>query len=151
MLVNYSSVKCWRRYHQCWLNFHLCWRKYHLWWLYFHLCWLKSCLWWQLSTNIGKNIICAGYIFICGGKNICVGYIFVCVGENLICVGYTFVCVGENIICVTTFSSVLAKISSMLAIFLYLLVENYVYCNSPTQMFPIKTTPLVALILFCRY
>ena len=62
-----------------------------------------------------------------------------------------FVCVGENIICVATFSSVLAKISSMLAIFSYLLVENYVYCNSPTQMFPIKTTPLVELILFCRY
>ena len=41
-----------------------------------------------------------------------------------------------------------AKISSVLATFSSVLVENYVYCNSPTQIFPTKTTPLVALILF---
>ena len=42
--------------------------------------------------------------------------------------------------------------SSLLAIFLSVLVEissvlvgNYVYCKSPTQIFPTKTTPLVAL------
>ena len=39
------------------------------------------------------------------------------------------------------FSSVVAKISSVL-------VEHYVYCKSPTQIFPTKTTPLMVLILF---
>ena len=49
---------------------------------------------------------------------------------------------------VANFSSVVAKISYVLVIFSSVLVENYVYCNSPTQMFLTKTTPLVALILF---
>ena len=39
------------------------------------------------------------------------------------------------------FSSVLVEISSVL-------VENYVCCKSPTQIFPTKATPLVVLILF---
>ena len=38
------------------------------------------------------------------------------------------------------------KISSVLAIFSSVLVENYVHCKSPTQIFPTKTIPLVALI-----
>ena len=49
---------------------------------------------------------------------------------------------------VAKISSVVAKISSVLATFSSVLVEHYVYCNSPTQIFPTKTTPLVALILF---
>ena len=32
-------------------------------------------------------------------------------------------------------SSVVAKVSSVLATFSSVLVENYVYCNSPTQIF----------------
>ena len=38
-----------RKYHLCWLYFHLCWRKYHLCWLYLCLCWRKShqC-WWKI-------------------------------------------------------------------------------------------------------
>ena len=48
-----------------------------------------------------------------------------------------------------TFVSVLAKISSVCK-FSSMVVENYVYCSSPTQIFPTKTTPLVALILFLK-
>ena len=46
--------------------------------------------------------------------------------------------------------SVLAKISFALAIFSCVLVENYVHCKLPMQIFPTKTTPLMALILFGR-
>ena len=92
------------------------------------------CIWY-----VGENIIYVGYIFICVFI-----YIFICAGENIICVGENIICVGY------IFLSVLVKMSSVLNIFLYVLVENYLYCSFPTQIFPRQTTPLVALILFCR-
>ena len=47
-------------------------------------------------------------------------------------------CAVAEILCaVAEISSVVAKIS--------------LYCNSPTQIFPTKTTSLVALILFRKY
>ena len=70
----------------------------------------------------------------------------------------------------TTLSSVFAKILSVLAVFSSVLdmfssvwdkipsrvvkissvlVGNYVFCKSLTQIYPTKTAPLVALILFC--
>ena len=74
---------------------------------------------------------------------------------------------GENVICVNILavfssvlvkiSSVLAKILSVLAVFSSVLVKissvlvgNDVYCKWPTHIFLTKTTPVVALILFCK-
>ena len=41
-----------------------------------------------------------------------------------------------------------AKISCALAEISSVVAKISLYCNSPTQIFPTKTTPLVALILF---
>ena len=48
-------------------------------------------------------------------------------------------------------SCALAEISCVVAVFSSVLVGNYVHCKSPTQIFPTKTSPLLALILFRRF
>ena len=125
----------------CWFYFHLWWRKYHLCWLYIHLRWQFF-----LSTSTGENIICIGVI-ICGGENI------ICVGGKLCILFLSALAKISSALAI--FSSVLAKISCALAkiscvvaVFSSVLVGNYVHCKSPTQIFPTKTSPLLALILF---
>ena len=113
-------------------------------------------------------VTCSVFIFV-GENTICVGVIFICVGENvtvLVVVEMSSV-LGVNVICVNilaVFLSLLAKMSSMLvkilsvwAVFSSVLVKissasvgNDAYCKWPTHIFLTKTTPLVALIPFCK-
>ena len=147
----------------CWCYFHLWWRKYHLCWLYIHLRW--QCF---LSTSTGENIIFIGVIIICGGENIiCVGgklcilflsalakissalAIFSSVLAKISCALAKISCALAEIACaLAEISCALAKISWVVAVFSSVLVGNYVHCKSPTQIFPTKTSPLLALILF---
>ena len=117
-----------------------------------------------LSTSTGENIICIGVIIICGGENIiCVGgklcilflsalakissalAIFSSVLAKISCALVKISCALAEIACA------LAKISCVVAVFSSVLVGNYVHCKSPMQIFPTKTSPLLALILFRKY
>ena len=150
----------------------LCWCYFHLWWQKYHLCWLYIHLRWQffLSTSTGENIICIGVIIICGGENIiCVGgklcilflsalakissalAIFSSVLAKISCALAKISCALAEISCaLAEISCALAKISCVVVVFSSVLVGNYVHCKSPTQIFPTKTSPLLALILFRR-
>ena len=91
-----------------------------------------------LSTSIGKNIICIGVIFICGGENI-----FRVDGK--LCILFLSL-LAKISSALAIFSSALAKIWcalvkiwSVLAVFSSVLVENYVYYYPPRDVFALNT------------